>query len=86
MFTGFWWNLTHSQRRKRDSNPRRYYPQQFSRLPQSTALPFLQIIFKIAFLVGLPAEASIGCEGGCKYRNLFLLYKAFLFILFFGYK
>src|SRR5690606_25645272 len=29
-------------RRKRDSNPRRCDPQQFSRLPHSTTLPFLQ--------------------------------------------
>ncbi len=29
-------------RRKRDSNPRKCYLQQFSRLPQSTALPFLR--------------------------------------------
>src|SRR5690606_41725636 len=29
-------------RRKRDSNPRTCYSQQFSRLPQSTTLPFLQ--------------------------------------------
>lgn len=29
-------------RRKRDSNPRTCYSQQFSRLPQSTALPFLR--------------------------------------------
>jgi hypothetical protein len=29
-------------RRKRDSNPRTCYSQQFSRLPHSTALPFLQ--------------------------------------------
>ena len=30
-----------SLRRKRDSNPRRCDPQQFSRLPHSTTLPFL---------------------------------------------
>jgi hypothetical protein len=29
------------ERRKRDSNPRRCDPQQFSRLPHSTTLPFL---------------------------------------------
>ena len=34
-------------RRKRDSNPRTYYSQQFSRLPQSTALPFLRDKSKI---------------------------------------
>jgi hypothetical protein len=32
------------QRRKRDSNPRTCYSQQFSRLPHSTALPFLQYV------------------------------------------
>ena len=31
-----------SLRRKRDSNPRRCDPQQFSRLPHSTTLPFLR--------------------------------------------
>jgi hypothetical protein len=35
------WGLV-QWRRKRDSNPRRYDPQQFSRLPQSTTLPFLR--------------------------------------------
>ena len=30
------------QRRERDSNPRRYYPQRFSRPPQSTTLPSLR--------------------------------------------
>src|SRR4051794_19579014 len=34
--------LSFSWRRVRDSNPRRCYPQQFSRLPQSTALPTLR--------------------------------------------
>ena len=32
----------HVQRRKRDSNPRKFDLQQFSRLPQSTTLPFLR--------------------------------------------
>ena len=36
-------------RRKRDSNPRRCDPQQFSRLPHSTTLPFLQ-----KCLLGMP--------------------------------
>ena len=31
-----------TQRRERDSNPRRLSPQQFSRLPQSTTLPSLR--------------------------------------------
>ena len=35
-----------TQRRKRDSNPRRCDPQQFSRLPHSTTLPFLQFFLK----------------------------------------
>ena len=34
--------LTFAWRRKRDSNPRTYYSRQFSRLLQSTALPFLR--------------------------------------------
>ena len=33
-----------SQRRERDSNPRRCYPQRFSRPPQSTTLPSLQVL------------------------------------------
>ena len=33
--------IEQEQRRKRDSNPRRCDPQQFSRLPHSTTLPFL---------------------------------------------
>ena len=33
--------LQRLSRRKRDSNPRRCDPQQFSRLPHSTTLPFL---------------------------------------------
>ncbi len=40
-FTGLYWKLNKFQRRKRDSNPRRCDPQQFSRLPHSTTLPFL---------------------------------------------
>ena len=32
----------HIKRRERDSNPRTCYSQQFSRLPQSTALPSLR--------------------------------------------
>ena len=46
-------------RRKRDSNPRTCYSQQFSRLPHSTALPFLQ------------KSHQIFSECGCKYRKLF---------------
>ena len=38
------------QRRKRDSNPRRCDPQQFSRLPHSTTLPFLLCECKYTFL------------------------------------
>src|SRR5690606_1178672 len=54
-------------RRKRDSNPRRCYPQQFSRLPQSTTLPFLP-------------ECSTGFpDCACKYRKLFGFCKIFLF-------
>jgi hypothetical protein len=34
-------------RRKRDSNPRRCDPQQFSRLPHSTTLPFLQKLVEL---------------------------------------
>ena len=40
-FTGLSLILNKSWRRKRDSNPRRCDPQQFSRLPHSTTLPFL---------------------------------------------
>ena len=46
-------------RRKRDSNPRTCYSQQFSRLPHSTTLPFLQ------------KSHQIFSECGCKYRKLF---------------
>ncbi len=53
-------------RRKRDSNPRRCDPQQFSRLPHSTTLPFLQVSHQV-----FP-------ECGCKYRKLFLSIKVFL--------
>jgi hypothetical protein len=53
-----------SKRRKRDSNPRRCDPQQFSRLPHSTTLPFLQVSYQV-----FP-------ECGCKYRKLFLFNKA----------
>ncbi len=41
-------------RRKRDSNPRRCYPQRFSRPPHSTALPFLQMNQPIV---------EFGCKG-----------------------
>jgi hypothetical protein len=34
-------------RRKRDSNPRRCDPQQFSRLPHSTTLPFLLAVMRV---------------------------------------
>ena len=43
-------------RRKRDSNPRRCDPQQFSRLPHSTTLPFLQ---KCLIRYSLNASANI---------------------------
>ena len=39
-------------RRKRDSNPRRCDPQQFSRLPHSTTLPFLHRGYKYRLLNG----------------------------------
>ena len=45
-------------RRERDSNPRRFHPQRFSRPPHSTALPSLQI------------ELRSGCVWECK-SNLF---------------
>ena len=46
-------------RRKRDSNPRTCYSQQFSRLPHSTALPFLQKSYQIC------------PDCGCKYGKVF---------------
>ena len=50
-------------RRKRDSNPRSCYRQQFSRLPHSTALPFLQKSYQIC------------SDCGCKYRKVFYFKK-----------
>ena len=47
-------------RRKRDSNPRTCYSQQFSRLPHSTTLPFLLL-------------KSFVFVSGCKYKMLFNL-------------
>ena len=41
------------ERRKRDSNPRRYDPQQFLRLPHSTTLPFLQMQMQIYTILGI---------------------------------
>ena len=55
-------------RRKRDSNPRTCYSQQFSRLPHSTTLPFLRSCFTIKY-------------SGCKYRKGFHFVKAFLLFL-----
>ena len=53
------------KRRERDSNPRRCYPQRFSRPPHSTALPFLQ-----------KNSLEFGCKGitfflSCKEKNDF---------------
>ena len=55
-------------RRKRDSNPRTCYSQQFSRLPHSTTLPFLQSCYQIT-------------DSGCKYRKAFHFVKAFMLFL-----
>ncbi len=52
-------------RRKRDSNPRRCDPQQFSRLPHSTTLPFLR------------ASHQVFPDCGCKYITLFQFDKIF---------
>ncbi len=57
-------------RRKRDSNPRRCDPQQFSRLPHSTTLPFLRVSHQV-FL-----------DCGCKYRKLFQITTTFSVLFF----
>ena len=59
-------------RRKRDSNPRTCYSQQFSRLPHSTTLPFLQ------------GSHQVFPECGCKYITLLHFYQIF-FLFFFNY-
>src|SRR5690606_35202561 len=81
MFTGFWWNLVHSQRRKRDSNPRRCDPQQFSRLPQSTTLPFLQIVFAFALWRACPPKHPWDAKAGANIETFFYFLKRFCFFI-----
>src|SRR5690606_12920821 len=47
---------SHILRRKRDSNPRTCYSQQFSRLPHSTTLPFLLGLQLLGFPVNCDAN------------------------------